>query len=96
MKNNDKKTGETNNSIRAMSVKSEINIVRLQSFYSRKQLKIYDCLSPSTIKSTPFPINRSISSSVALCRDLEGNIRITATVYPPHAIILSSLLVERP
>ena len=69
MKNNDENISETNASIRVTSVKSKIRIVHLQSFYSREQTKIYDYLSSLIIELTPFFINRSISFSVALCRN---------------------------
>ena len=96
VEDDDEKTGETDDSTRATSVESEIGTVRLQSSHPRKQSKTYGCLSPPTTKPTPSPIDRPISSSVALCRDLGGDVGITATVYPPHAITLPPPLVERP
>lgn len=96
VENDYEKTVKIDDSIRVTSVESKIGIIRLQSFHPRKQSKTHDCLSPPTTKPTPSPIDRPISSNVALCRDLENDGGITPTVYPPHAIILPPSLVERP
>ena len=96
MEDDDEKTGETGASTRATSVESEIDTLHLQSSHPKEQPKTRSCMSPPTTEPTPTPINRPISSSVALCRDLGGDGGITATVYPPHAITLPPPLVERP
>jgi hypothetical protein len=67
MKNDEEKTDETDDSIRATSMKSKIGNVHLKSFHLRKQLKTHDCISSATIiKSIIFSIDRSISLSVAV------------------------------
>ena len=101
MVEDDEKTGETSASTRATSVESEIDTIHLQSSHPRKQQKTHGCLSPPTTEPTPSPIDRPISSSVALCRDrveqatCGGDGGITATVYPPHAITVPPPLAER-
>lgn len=101
MKNNDEKIIETNASIRATSVESEIRIVYLQSFYSREQTKTHDYLNSLTIKPILTPINHSISSNIALYQDrvkqtIYGDDgEITTTVYFSHSIIVLLLLAKR-
>ena len=69
MKDNDEKIDETGVSIRATSVESEIDIIHLQSSHPKEQSRTRSCISPLTTKPTLILINRSISSSVALCGD---------------------------
>lgn len=101
MEDNDEKTGETGASIRATSVESEIDIIHLQSSHPKEQPKTRSCMSPPITKPTPTPINRSISSSVALRRDrveqaiCRGDCGITTTVHPSHTIIVPLSLAER-
>ena len=101
VEDDDEKTGETGASTRATSVESEIGTLHLQSSHPREQPKTHSCLSPPTTKPTPTPINRPISSSVALYRDqveqatCGGDGGITTTVYPPHAITVPPPLAER-
>ena len=58
-------------------------------------------MSPPTTEPTLTPINRPISSSVALCRDrvkqatYRGDCGITTTVYPPHTISVPPPLAEQ-
>ena len=102
MEDDDETTGETSASTRAMSVESEISTVDLQSSHASGQPKTHGCLSPPTTEPYPSPIDRPISSSVALSWDrveqatCGGDRRITATVYPPHAITVPPSLAERP
>ena len=69
MKDNDEKIIKINVFIKVTSVKSKIRIVYFQSFYSRKHVKIYNCLNSLIIKFIFIFINRSISFNVALCRN---------------------------
>ena len=102
VEDDDEKTGETSASTRATSVESEIDTVHLESSSASGQPKTYSCLSPPATKPTPSPIDRPISSSVALSRDrveqvtCGGDRRITATIYPLHASPVPPPLAERP
>ena len=102
VEDDDERTGKTSASTRATSVESEIGTVNLQSSHASGQPKTHGCFSPPTIEPTPSPIDRPISSTVALSRDrveqatCGGDRRITATVYPPHAITVPPPLAERP
>lgn len=69
MKNNDEKINEIDAFIRATNMKSEIDIIHLQSSHSKKQPKTRNCISFSITEPTLIFINRSISFNVALCRD---------------------------
>ena len=97
----DEKTGEAGASTRAMSVETEIGTLHLQSSHPREQTKTHGYLDPPTTEPTPSPIDRPISSSVALSRDRVeqatrgGGRGIVATVYSPHAITVPSPLAER-
>ena len=70
IKDNDEKTDEFDASIRVTSVKSEIDIVHLQSSHSRKQSKTHGFLNSNitepTIESTISLYNRPISLIIAL------------------------------
>ena len=102
MEDDDERTGETSTSTRVTSVESEISTVDLQSSHASGQPKTHGYLSPPTTEPTPSPIDRPISSSVALSWDrveqatCGGDRRITATVYPPHSITVPPPLAERP
>ena len=102
VEDDDEKTGETGASTRATSVESEIDTIHLQSSHSKEQPKTRSCMSPPTTEPTPTPINRPISSSVALYRNrveqatCRGDCGITTTVHPPHAITVPPPLAERP
>ena len=101
VEDDDEKTGKTGASTRATSVESEIDTIHLQSSYPKEQPKTRSCMSPLTTEPTPTPINRPISSSVALCRDrveqatCRGNCGITND-HPPYAITVPPPLAERP
>ena len=106
VEDNDEKIDETDPSIRATSMESEIDIIHPQSSRPGKQLKTHGCLSPSTTGPITEPItspfDRPISPSIALSHDrIEQAIRggdrgIAATIYSLHVIIVLSSLVERP
>lgn len=103
MKNNEK-SDELNASSRVTSVKSEIDIVYLQSSHLRKQSKRHDCLNSSitkpTIESTIFLYNRLISFSIALSYNRikqtisKGDHEVAVIVYFSHAITLILSLLE--
>ena len=101
VEDDDEETGGTGASTRATSVESEIDTIHLQSSHPKEQPKTRSCMSPPTAKPTPTPIDRPISSSVALSRDRVeqatrgGGRGIVATVYSPHAITVPSPLAER-
>ena len=101
MEDDEEKTGETDGSTRATSIESEIGTVHLQSSHPREQPKTHGCLSPTTTEPTTSPFDHPTSPSVALSRDpveqvIRGGDRGTAaTIYPPHAITVTSPLLEQ-
>ena len=76
-KNDEEKTDDINDFIRATSMKSKIDMVHRQSFHSRKQSRIHDCLSSLNIaEPTAFSFDRSISlNAVSSCDSVEQTIR---------------------
>ncbi len=66
IKNDEEKTSETRDSTRTTSMKSKISIAHLQSSYSRKQSKTFNCLNSTIIESIISLFDSSIFSSVAL------------------------------
>ena len=84
-------------------MESEISTIHIQSSHSREQPKTQGCLSPpTTTEPATSPSDRPISPSVALSRDpVEQAIRggdrgAAATVYPPHASIVTPPLPKQP
>lgn len=85
----EEKTDETSDSIRARSMESKIDTVHLQNFHSRKQSRTHGCLGPLTIaEPTASLLDRPISFNVFSSRDpIEQTIRggdrgAAATVNP--------------
>lgn len=102
VEDNEEKTDETNNSIRATSMESEIDTVHFQSSHSREPLKTHHCLSPLTIaEPTASPLDRPISLNVLSSRDsvkqaIHGGNRGAAATVNPLSTAVILLFPEQP
>ena len=73
----EEKTDDISDFIRATSMEFKIDMIHRQSFHSRKQSRIHGCLSPLNIaEPTAFPLDRPISlNAVSSCDPVEQIIR---------------------
>jgi hypothetical protein len=98
----EEKTDETDDFIRATSIEPETSITHLESSHLREQSKKYDRLSPSAIiESFISSSDRSSSFSIALSHDLveqttrEDNHEAAAIIHLSHIITATSPLLEQ-
>ena len=96
------KIDETDDSIRATNMKSEIDTVHLQSSHSREQSKTHDCLSSRIItEHTASPFDRPISLNVLSSRNpveqaIRGGDRGAAATVNSLSTAVIPLLPEQP